>query len=230
MNAQAIPAEAVSYHHETENDRFKRSFGSWFWGSMITATVFHFMLFQFWPTRTADDVSFAAEELEVIELPPEIEIPPPPEAISRPATPVMAVTEIDDDITIAPTTFADNPVDDLPPPPTNDGATDLSAAPVFTPMTVRPEITNRSEVQRALMRLYPPILRDAGIGGSVTVWFFISEEGRVLDRRVSESSGRTQLDEAALEVADVFRFSPALNREQVVQVWIQLPITFQVEN
>jgi len=230
MNAQAIPAEAVSYHLETENDRFKKSFGSWFWGSMITATVFHFMLFQFWPTQTADDVSFAAEELEVIELPPEIEIPPPPEAIRRPATPVMAVTEIDDDITIAPTTFADNPVDDLPPPPTNDGSADLSSAPVFTPMTVRPEIRNRSEVQRALMRLYPPILRDAGIGGTVVIWFFISEEGRVLDRRVSESSGRVQLDEAALQVADVFRFTPALNREQIVQVWIQLPITFQVQN
>jgi len=230
MNAQAIPAEAVSYHLETENDRFKKSFGSWFWGSMITATVFHFMLFQFWPTQTADDVSFAAEELEVIELPPEIEIPPPPEAIRRPATPVMAVTEIDDDITIAPTTFADNPVDDLPPPPTNDGSADLSAAPVFTPFTVRPEIRNRREVEQALMRLYPPILRDAGIGGTVTVWFFISEEGRVLDRRVSESSGRTQLDQAALQVADVFRFSPAVNLENVVQVWIQLPITFQVEN
>lgn len=97
-------------------------------------------------------------------------------------------------------------------------------------MTVRPEILNRSEVSAALMRLYPPILRDAGIGGSVTVWFFISEEGMVLDRRVSESSGHIPLDEAALEVADVFRFSPALNREQIVQVWIQLPITFQVEN
>ena len=37
----------------------------------------------------------------MIELPPEIEIPPPPEAISRPATPVMATADIDDDITIA---------------------------------------------------------------------------------------------------------------------------------
>ncbi len=230
MNAQAIPAEARSYNLETENDRFKRSFGSWFWGSMITATVFHFMLFQFWPTQTAEDVSFTAEEVELIELPPEIEIPPPPEAISRPATPVMAVTDIDDDITIAPTTFADNPVDDLPPPPTDDGASDLSAAPVVTPMTVRPEILNRNEVSAALMRLYPPILRDAGIGGSVTVWFFISEDGMVLDRRVSATSGHIPLDEAALEVADVFRFSPALNREQIVQVWIQLPITFQVQN
>ncbi len=229
MNAQAIPAEARVRALETENDRFKRSFGSWFWGSMITATVFHFMLFQFWPTQTADDVSFTAEELEMIELPPELEIPPPPEAITRPATPVMALTEIDDDITIAPTTFADNPIDDLPPPPTSDGSVDLSSNPVFTPMTVRPEIRNRPEVQAALMREYPTILRDAGIGGTVVVWFFISEEGTVLDRRVSESSGHVPLDEASLKVADVFRFTPALNREQIVQVWIQLPITFQVQ-
>ena len=228
MNAQAIPAETAADKLETENDRFKRSFGSWFWGSMIVATVFHFMLFQFWPTQTAEDVSFTAEELEMIELPPEIEIPPPPEAISRPATPVMATADIDDDITIAPTTFTDNPIEDLPPPPTDEGGTDIAAAPVFTPMTVRPEIINRSAVQTALMREYPPILRDAGIGGTVEVWFFISEEGRVLDSRVSKSSGQLQFDEAALKVADVVRFSPALNRDQRVQVWIQLPITFQV--
>jgi protein TonB len=228
MNAQAIPAETVADKLETENDRFKRSFGSWFWGSMIAATVVHFMLFQFWPTQTAEDVSFTAEELEMIELPPEIEIPPPPEAISRPATPVMATADIDDDITIAPTTFADNPVEDLPPPPTDDGIVDIASAPVFTPMTVRPEIRNRPEVQAALMREYPPILRDAGIGGTVVVWFFITEEGIVRDKRVSQSSGQVQFDEAALKVADVFRFSPALNRDQRVQVWIEVPITFQV--
>ncbi len=180
-----------------------------------------------WPTQAADDVSFTAEELEMIELPPEIEIPPPPEAISRPATPVMALTDIDEDITIAPTTFADNPIEDLP-PPTNDGEADLSANPVFTPMSVRPEIRNRAEIQQALMTQYPAMLWNAGIGGTVEVWFFISEEGRVLNSRVSKSSGHAQLDEAALKVADVVLFTPALNRDQRVQVWIQLPITFQV--
>ena len=105
----------------------------------------------------------------------------------------------------------------------------IQAGPAFTPMTVRPEILNRSEVQQALMTLYPPVLRGAGIGGQVFVWFYISEEGTVLDRRISQSSGHVPLDEAALEVADVFRFSPALNREEIVPVWIQLPITFQVQ-
>ena len=227
MNAKAIPAEAAAINLETENDRFKRSFRSWFWGSMIAATVIHFMLFQFWPTLSAEDVSFTAEELEIIELPPDIEIPPPPEAISRPATPVMATADIDEDITIAPTTFADNPIEDLPPPPTDDG--DISAAPVFTPMTVRPEIRNRREVQEALMSKYPPMLREAGVGGTVVVWFFITEEGIVQDKRVSQSSGYLRFDEAALKVADVFRFTPALNRDRRVQVWIEVPITFQVQ-
>jgi TonB family protein len=218
----------VKMMKETENDRFKKSFGSWLWGSMIAATFFHFILFQFWPTRTAADVSFMAEDLELIEVLPKIEIPPPPESISRPATPLMATTDIDEDITIAPTTFAENPVADLPPPPNDYGEADLSAAPVFTPMTVHPEIKNRREVQAALMREYPPMLRNAGVGGTVVVWFFISEDGTVLDSRVSNPSIHVQLNQAALAVADVFKFSPALDREKVVQVWIQLPITFHV--
>ena len=227
MNAMAIPAKAEAIYAKTANDRFKGSFESWLWGSMITATVFHFMLFQFWPTQTAGNVSFTAAELELINVLPEIEIPPPPEAISRPATPVE-VTDVDLDVTIALTTFEKNPVEVLPPPPTDDGGVDLLANPVFTPMTVHPEIRNRREVQAALMREYPPLLRNAGIGGTVIVWFFISEEGQVLDRRVARSSGHVPLDEAALQVADIFKFSPALNRENIVQVWIQLPIAFEV--
>ena len=176
-----------------------------------------------------EDLSFTVGELKLIEFPPEIEIPPPPEAISRPATPVMATADINDDITIAPTTFADNPIDVLPPALTDEGEPDLSAAPVFTPMTVQPEIRNRDEVQAALMREYPSILRNAGVAGQVIVWFFISEEGRVLDRRVFESSGFAQLDEAALKVADVFQFTPALNRDKIIAVWIRFPITFQVQ-
>ena len=219
--------EGMEASSETATALFKRSFDSWFWGSMIVATFVHAALFQFWPTLTAEDVSFTAEELEAIELPPEIEIPPPPEAISRPATPVIATATVDEDITIAPTTFEDNPVEDLPPPPT-ETTVDIAAAPTFTPMTVRPEIRNRSAVIQAMERGYPPMLRDAGIGGQVLVWFFINEQGRVVDNRIANSSGNAQLDEAALRVASVYEFTPALNRDQVVPVWVQIPITFQV--
>jgi protein TonB len=213
--------------HETANDRLKRTFDSWFWGSMIVATFVHFGVFAVAPEMTAEYVSFTSEELEAITMPPEIEIPPPPQAISRPATPVIATADIDEDITIAPTTFEDNPVEDLPPPP-DEIETDISAAPTFTPFTVAPQLTNLQEVQRALTREYPTVLRDSGIGGTVQVWFFIDEDGRVQQTQINSSSGYEALDQAALNVAEVYRFSPALNRENKVAVWVALPITFQV--
>jgi len=224
MTAEAVPNEVVV---EAANDRLKRTFSSWFWGSMIAATVLHFGTFAFWPELTADDFSYDAEELEAIELPPEIEIPPPPQQISRPATPVMASAEIDEDITIAPTTFEENPVDELPPPPEEAG-TDLSAAPTFTPFTVAPIIQNRNDVIRAMTREYPPLLRDAGIGGTVKVFFFIDENGQVQDTRIDQSSGHQALDDAALNVAGVYRFTAAMNRDKKVPVWVSFPITFQV--
>lgn len=223
--AEALPDLEIL--HETANERLKRTFDSWFWGSMIVATMMHFGAFVFTPEMTAEDFSFESEEIEAIVMPPEIEIPPPPQAIARPATPVIATANIEEDITIAPTTFEDNPIEDLPPPP-EEIQTDISAAPTFTPFTVAPSLQNLTEVQRALVREYPTVLRDAGIGGTVTVWFFIDEDGRVQQTRIDQSSGYEGLDQAALNVAQVYRFSPALNRENRVPVWVSLPITFQV--
>jgi periplasmic protein TonB len=213
--------------NETANDQFKRGFGDWFWYSLAMAAVFHLVLFAFWPEMTAADYTGSSQELAAIDLPPEIEIPPPPEQIARPATPVVSSADIDDDITIAPTTFDANPIENLPPPPSAAAGTeDISRAPTFTPMTVRPELQNSSEVQRVLVRNYPPLLRDAGIGGTPIVWFFIDENGRVLRTTLSKSSGYPALDEAAIAVAQQMRFSPALNRDKKVQVWVEIPIVF----
>jgi protein TonB len=223
--AEAVPSTA--HAAETANERLKKSFSTWFWGSMIAATLLHFGVFAFWPELSAEDISFQQEEVQTIELPPEIEIPPPPKTIARPATPVIAATDIDEDITIAPTTFEENPVENLPPPP-EEKTQDLSAAPTFTPYTVAPSILNRDAVIKAMEREYPPLLRDAGIGGTVRVYFFIDETGKVIDHRIDQSSGHQALDEAALKVADVYRFSPALNRDKKVPVWVSFPITFQV--
>jgi protein TonB len=228
MSNEAMTSHAHLDHHETANDRFKRSFGNWFWGSMMAATVVHFLVFQLWPEMQAADFTFDMETMTAIELPPEVDIPPPPERIARPATPVISNAVIDEDITIALTTFEDNPVSELPPPPVQAAGVDLSAAPAFTPMTVRPQILNVPEVQREMQRQYPTILRDAGIGGTVQVDFFIDTNGRVGNAFVNTSSGHQQLDDAALRVAETYRFRPAQNRDQIVPVWVTFPITFRV--
>ncbi len=222
MSEQVQPQSIVT---ESANDRFKSSFSTSFWGSMITATVFHFVFFAFLNFGEPEDVSMSMDEIITMDIPPEIEIPPPPEAIARPATPVVTSAVIDEDITIAPVTFDENPVENLPPPP-DEVETDIGAAPVFTPYTVKPDYTNGNEVRRALEREYPPLLRDAGIGGTTIVWFFIDEQGVVQNQVVQQSSGHQALDDAALRVAPVFKFTPALNRDKAVPVWVQLPITF----
>jgi protein TonB len=221
----ATPAVPPS---DVANERFKSHFRSIFWGGMIAATLAHFGAFAFAPELTTDDFSITVEELTAIELPPEIEIPPPPKSIARPATPVIAATTIDEEITIAPTTFESNPVGELPPPPEVEEVADLADAPTFTPFTVAPEILNRRELSEAMRRSYPPLLREAGIGGTVRVFFFIDEAGTVLQTRLDQSSGHQQLDDAALAVAAMYRFSPALNRDTRVKVWVSFPVMFQV--
>ncbi|MDX1645644.1 MAG: M56 family metallopeptidase [Longimicrobiales bacterium] len=105
-------------------------------------------------------------------------------------------------------------------------AREIPTEPSFTPFTEAPSIANRQEVVAAMADAYPPLLRDAGIGGRVIVWFFIDEEGRVLNTRLQEGSGHEALDRAAMQVADVYRFEPARNGDEAVAVWVQFPITF----
>lgn len=213
----------------TANDRLKNNFNNWFWGAIAAAAVFHFLVIAFFPDMEAADVSFTSRELESVEVVQEFEIPPPPEQIQRPAVPVLSTdVNIDENITIAEVTFDENPVSDLPPPPTGSGV-DVSSQPTFTPYEVRPELRNRSAFARALQRAYPPMLKDAGIGGTTVLWVYIDESGAVQNTRVTQSSGYEQLDQAAQQVMAQAEFSPALNRDQRVPVWIQLPVTWQVQ-
>lgn len=211
------------------NDEFKDRFRQWFWGSVMIATCVHFVVFAFFPRLTAGDVSFDARELEAVNLPPEIEIPPPPKQIQRPAVPVVARTEIEEDVTIAPTTFEDNPVENLPPPP--EGA-NLADQPVFTPYEVKPEIKDMARAVQIMQRYYPETLRQAGVGGTVLIWAFIDERGRLRNMKIAKGSGFSALDEAAFkaleEIGEKVGFTPALNRDKVVPVWIQQPIAFSV--
>jgi protein TonB len=96
----------------------------------------------------------------------------------------------------------------------------------FRVLSVVPALLNEQTVRQALERNYPPLLRDAGIGGIVVVWILLDEQGRVVQAELKESSGHRGLDDAALEVAPTMRFSPAMNRDQRVKVWVSVPVRF----
>ena len=209
----------------TANDRFKQSFGGWVWGSVTLAAVFHFALFEYFPTLTAADLG--RDEPEILKLlpPPDIDIPEPPPEIPRPKVPVPGSTELDESQTIHPTTLIENPVKDLPPPP----VAGVAAPSRFVPYTVSPELKDPGEASRIVERKYPSLLKAAGIGGTVTVLAHVDTLGRVIEAELGISSGNPSLDDAALEAVKLFRFIPALNRDRKVSVWVRQAIVFEVK-
>ncbi len=208
----------------TANDRFKLASTNWTRIGLLAAVCLHLGLVVLVQPFEAADMGSVANEIDVVSFPPEVRIPPPPEAIARPAAPRIAV-DAPDDITIERTTFDEAPPGQLPPPPQSGSAADR---PSFIPYDTEPVMLNPAEVQQVLEREYPRALKDAQIEGSVELWLYVSEQGIVENFEVRTSSGNALLDEAAGRVAPAMRFTPAMSRDKVTAVWVRLWVTFQV--
>jgi len=100
----------------------------------------------------------------------------------------------------------------------------ILSRPVFTPYTRPPELLNRERVRVAIVEEYRRFrpARD----GTVYLWLLVDPCGSVLAGRIRAGSGLSALDAAALGVARLMRFRPALNGRWPVAVWISLPIVF----
>ena len=229
------------------------------WAAGATSVLLHVGLVALllWATMAAGNEP-EEEQITLIEIPTaEEEAPPPP---PPPPPPPMEETPPPMDDIDVPQGFQtlDPPTiipPDIPPPSVGqdfdasdysgvgveggraDGnpdrevtVEDIDAAPRMTPFTVAPVLRNTEEVRRALVRFYPPLLRDAGIGGRVLLWFLIDEEGNVVRTQVKETSGHQGLDDAAGRVAELMEFSPAMNRDRRARVWVSIPIDFRPVN
>ncbi len=96
---------------------------------------------------------------------------------------------------------------------------------------MRPSLRNGDEVQRALQRVYPPMLRDAGVTGETTLQFVIDENGRVEPGSVEiVSSSDEQFAAAARRVVSSMRFSPAKIHGKTVRVTTSLPVSWVLAN
>lgn len=209
----------------TANDRLKEGFESRLAVSWVAAVVLHALLFTAWPTMQVTDGWSVPDEVVTVISMDRVELPPAPEPLAIPRVPVPSTT-VPGDATLTPPRWDDPGI--LPEPVPSVPAGGVTGMPAFVPRTSEPELLNPGDVQRALTREYPPTLRDAGIGGTVQLLVHVGAGGEVLEVRTDGTSGKSTLDAAAVRVADVFRFRPAMNRDQAVAVWIRLPVTFRV--
>lgn len=87
-----------------------------------------------------------------------------------------------------------------------------------------PGITNPDEIRDLMREEYPPLLRDAGIGGRAVLLISVDDMGQVQDASLERGTGHEALDELALELAKMFRFSPAQIGGRPIPIWVTVPI------
>jgi protein TonB len=75
---------------------------------------------------------------------------------------------------------------------------------------------------------YPDSARRRGVEGTVIIKAYVTEQGRVEQVQVERSAGHTDLDQAAVEAVERWRFKPARRGRQPVAMWVSIPVKFQL--
>lgn len=90
-------------------------------------------------------------------------------------------------------------------------------------------LSNRRDLPRLMQRLYPTVLRDAAIGGRVTVQFVVDTNGRVDMSTVKiVSASHDGFVEPTMQALRQFRFQPARIGDRAVRMLTQMPIVWEV--
>ena len=76
---------------------------------------------------------------------------------------------------------------------------------------------------------YPRIARRRGYEGVVVLKVEILSDGRVGEVLTKRSSGHPILDRSALKTVKKWKFIPAKRGEELIRVWAEIPIKFQLE-
>jgi protein TonB len=103
-----------------------------------------------------------------------------------------------------------------------------SPAPYDGPEATFPELLDRAGTEAFVLRNYPEALQRAGIGGTVRLLLWVDSLGFVQQVGVDRASGIPELDQAAIDVAPSFRFSPARRRGRPVGTWVEFDVRFEV--
>jgi periplasmic protein TonB len=88
-----------------------------------------------------------------------------------------------------------------------------------------PAVSNQRDFARQVERNYPPLLRDAGVQGTVHVRMRVLENGRVDTESIQiVSATHEQFGEATRRAVERLRFTPARVGGRPVRVWVEIPI------
>jgi protein TonB len=199
------------------NKAFKAKYPKYLRNALVLAILFHAALFILTPPFEFKPYKLKEEQFEVVDVPPELDIPPPPQDIPQPTVPVEAASDEEAESEDVPETSFES-FEDLPPPPPPTGG----EAGVFLAFDEPPVLTYFEKP------VYPDLAREAGIEGTVRVKVLVAEDGKVLAASVISSDVTPAMEKAALDAARKCRFSPAKQRTTPVKANVMVPFVFHL--
>ena len=159
-----------------------------------------------------ENVDLTVEDVE--EPPP----PPKPKVEVEEASPEEEAEVEEEEVDIAPTTEFNEL--EAPPPPVTEETFEFWA------------VEKKPEVVKRVQRRYPELARRAGIEGQVFVRVLVGEDGRVIRAEIYGARPpevKDVLGPAALEAARKFVFTPGMQRDKPVKVWVMIPFQFKLQ-
>lgn len=164
--------------------------------------------------------------------PPEprvVPLQPPPPKLERQLKPVVekaisAPTPVPVMQPVAEQAAQQAPVAVAPPAPPSPAPLQPAAEPVIEPPRYNAAYLSNPPPA------YPLAARRRGVEGTVLVRAEISAGGECQRAELKKTSGHEMLDQAALEAVKKWHFLPAKRGSQAVVAWVEVPITFKLEN
>lgn len=198
------------------NTEFKLKYRKYLDVALTISLGLHLAAFALIPQLNITAYKTEIDELEVIEIPPEIQIPPPPKEISRPKIPVETLDEdVEEEETIEDTSLDIENLPDAPPPPPPGGGDFF----VFD---------KAPKVKKFVKAEYPALARTADIEGTVVLKVTVDEHGRVIRAVVIQTTAQGIFDQSALDAVKQWLFEPAEQSGNKVKATITVPLEFSL--
>ena len=198
-----------------------------FWIAVGISGLLHLAFFALFPAIDFSAYSKPQEQIiiqleEIPETRQERRPPPPP----RPVVPIATENpNVPDDATIETTDLDLDLADLLPPPPLEElQEVELEEEEEVVELW---KVEKQPEVIESAKPDYPEIALKANIEGRVFVLALVGKDGKV--EQVGKVTGPEVFHEAAKVAAWKWVFSPAMQNDKPVRVWVSLPFTFQLK-
>lgn len=117
------------------------------------------------------------------------------------------------------------------PEPQVVGAEQLALSTTCPPATRSdPELESGVRARATIRDAYPDSLQAQGVGGKVSLWMLVLEDGTVGDVTLAEGSGHRGLDAAAMSAGWYLEYHPACRDGRAADVWLYQEFVFKPES